>query len=69
MVHLKREAPKYGVIMVFLWARRFHGLMRERIIPAILEERVFPGFGLLPTFWPFIVRLGTVMVPVGVSFS
>ena len=42
----------------------------NEIIPAILgKERRFPGIGLLFTFWPFMVSLGTVMASVGVSFS
>ena len=48
----------------------FHRLMSGRIIPIILGKgQRFPGNGLPPTFWPFIVSLGTVMAPVGVSFS
>ena len=44
--------------------------MSGRIIPSILEKGWrFPEIRLLPTFWPFMVGLGTVMVPVGVSFS
>ena len=44
--------------------------MSGRIIPTILEKGGgFPGFGPRPTFWPFMVSLGTVMGPVGVSFS
>ena len=43
--------------------------MSERIIPTILGEgwRV-PGMGPPPTFLSLMVSLGTVMVPVGVSF-
>ena len=44
--------------------------MSGRIIPTILEkEWGFPGIGPSPTFWPFMVGLGTVMAPVDVSFS
>ena len=44
--------------------------MSERIISTILGKGWrFPGVGALPTFWPFMVGLGTVMVPVGVLFS
>ena len=45
--------------------------MSRRIIPIILEnprDWGFPGIGPLPTFWPFVVSLKTVMVLVGVSF-
>ena len=44
--------------------------MSGRIIPTILEkEQRFPGTGPPPTFWPFMVGLGTVMAPVGVSLN
>ena len=33
------------------------------------KRQGFPGVGPLPTFWPFMVSLGTVMAPVGVTFS
>ena len=45
--------------------------MSRRIIPVILEnprDWGFPGLGPLPTFWPFMVSLKTVMVLVDVSF-
>lgn len=29
----------------------------------------FPGIGLPPTFWPFMVGLRTLVVPVGMSLS
>ena len=29
----------------------------------------FQGFEALPTFWPFKVNLGTVMVSLGMTFS
>ena len=36
--------------------RKFYRLRSGRIIPVILEKGWgFPGFGSLPTFWPFIV--------------
>ena len=39
--------------------------MSGRIIPTIWRKgRGFPGIGLLPSFWPFMVGLGTVMAPV-----
>ena len=42
--------------------------MSGRIIPSILGSwRGFPGSGPPLTFWPFVVGLRTVMVPVGVS--
>ena len=45
-------------------------LTSGRIIPTILEKGWgFPGIGPLPTFGPFMVSLGTAMVPVGVSVS
>ena len=48
----------------------FHRLMSGRIIPVTLGKgRGFPGVGPLPAFWSLIVDLGTVMVPLGVSFS
>ena len=54
----------------FLWAEQFHRLMVGRIIPTISGKWWgFPGIGPSPTFWPFMVGLGTVMAPVGVSFS
>ena len=44
--------------------------MSERIIPTIFQKgQRFPGTGPSPTFWPFMVGLETVMVPVGVLFS
>ena len=44
--------------------------MSGKIIPAILRKgQGFPGIGPPPTFWPFMVGLGTVMAPVDVSFS
>ena len=44
--------------------------MSGRIIPTVLGmEWRFPGIGSSPTFWPFMVGLRTVMVPVGMSFS
>ena len=44
--------------------------MSGRIIPIILEKGWgFPGIGPPPTFLPFMVRLGTVISPVGMSFS
>ena len=45
-------------------------LMSGRNILTSLEKgRGFPGIGPPPSFWPFLVSLGTVMVLVGVSFS
>ena len=44
--------------------------MSGRIIPSILGKgQRFPGIGSPPTFWPFMVSPGTVMAPVGVSYS
>ena len=44
--------------------------MNGKIIPTISGKGWgFPGIGPLPTFWPFMVGLGTVMAPVGMSFS
>ena len=44
--------------------------MSGGIIPTIWGKgQGFPGIGPLPTFWPFMVGLETVMVPVGVLFS
>ena len=40
-----------------------------RVIPTMWGKRQgFPGTGPLPTFWPFMVSLRTVMALVGVSF-
>ena len=42
--------------------------MSGRFISTILEKRWgFLGIGPVPIFWPFMVILGRVMVPVGVS--
>ena len=44
--------------------------MSRRIIPTIWGTgRRFPGIGSLLTFWPFMVSLRTVLLPMGVSFS
>ena len=44
--------------------------MSRRIIPVICGKGWrFPGIGPLPTSWPFMVDLRTVMVPVRVPFS
>ena len=44
--------------------------MSGRIIPTILGKgQRFLGTGPQPTYWPFMVSLGTAMAPVGVSFS
>ena len=44
--------------------------MNGRIIPVIWGKGWrFPGIGPLPTFWPFMVDLRTVMVLVRVPFS
>ena len=44
--------------------------MSGRIIPTILEKgQGFPRIGPPPTFWPFMVGLRTVIVPVCVPFS
>ena len=43
--------------------------IRERSIPAVWGKGWrFPGNGPLPTFWPLLVDLRTVLAPVGVSF-
>ena len=50
--------------------QQFHRLMSGRIIPTIVGKgQKFPGIGLPPTFWSLMVGLGTVVAPVGVSFS
>ena len=39
----------------------------ERILPTISGKgQGFPGIGPPPTFWPFMVSLGTVKTPVGI---
>ena len=44
--------------------------MSGRVIPVILGKGCgFPGIGPLPTFWPFMVGLGTVIALVGVTSS
>ena len=44
--------------------------MSGRNILTILEKgQGFPGIGEPPTFWPFLVGLGTVMALVDMSFS
>ena len=44
--------------------------MSGRIIPTISGKgQGFPGIGPLPPFWPFMLGLRTVIVPVGVSVS
>ena len=44
--------------------------MSGRIIPTIGGKgQRFPGIGPPPTFWPFMVSLGTVMALAGVSLS
>ena len=44
--------------------------MSDRIIPTVLGKgQGFPGIGPLPTFWPFMASLGTVMVSLSKSFS
>ena len=43
--------------------------MNGRIIPTILGKgHGFPEIGPPPTFWPFMVHLGTITVPMCVSF-
>ena len=43
--------------------------MNGRIIPTILGKGWgFPGIGPLPTFWPFMVSLRTVMVWLVLAF-
>ena len=52
------------------WLVFMSWVMSGRIIPTILEKGPrFPGIGPPPTFWPFMVGLGTLMVLVGVSLS
>lgn len=64
----KRVAPKSGVV-------GFHGLGNFRAnawedYSNHLEKGWrFPGIGSLPTFWSFMVGLGAVLAPVGVSCS
>ena len=44
--------------------------MNGRIIPTILGKGWgFPGIGPLPTFWPFMVSLRTVMVWLVLAFG
>ena len=44
--------------------------MTRRIISSIIEKKQrFPGIGPLPTFWPFVGSLKTVMAPLVVSLS
>ena len=45
--------------------------MSGKIIPNISGKGMggFPGIEPLPTFWPFMVKLGTVMAPVNVPFG
>ena len=43
--------------------------MTRRIISTILGKgQRFPGIEPLPTFWPFMVNIRTLMVPMGESF-
>ena len=56
-------------LLVFYSGGYFHRLMSGRSIPTIGAVGGFPGIGPLPSFWPFMVGLGNVMVPVGRSFS
>ena len=50
--------------------QQFHRLMSGSIIPTILGKgQKFPGIGLPPTFWSLMVGLGTIVVPMSVSFS
>ena len=45
-------------------------LTRGRTSPTILGKGwKFPGIGPPPTFLPFIVSLGNVLVPLSMSFS
>ena len=54
----------------YLWTGKLHRLMSGRIIPTILGKgRGFSAIGPQPTFWPLMVGSGTVMLPVGMSFS
>ena len=49
-----------------LWAGKIHRLMSGRIVPTTLEkEWRFPGTGPPPTFWPFMISLGTVRARCG----
>ena len=44
--------------------------MSRRIFPALWGKgQGLPGIASLPTVWPFMVSLGTVMAPEDASFS
>ena len=62
--------------------RKFHRLMNGRSIPATHTDthrhtqthkrgkgHGFPGIGLPPAFWSFMIVLGAVREPTAVSFS
>ena len=58
------------MVMFVLMDWDFHKLKSGRIIPTILGKGWrFPGTGPPLTFWPLMVSLGTVMVPVSVPFT
>ena len=62
-------ASKCGVVS-FYGLGNFKRLMSGRIIPTILgKRRRFPGIGPPCTFWSLMVGLGTVLMPLGLSFS
>ena len=65
----KCESPQNTGRLVFVgWV--ISRLMRGRIIPTTLGKGWgFPGIGLLPASWPFLVSLEAIMAPVSVLFS
>ena len=69
-IHIQNDRPLgTGELSSFYRGLQFYRLS-GRIIPTLLENGWgFPGIGSPSTFWPFMVSLGTVMVPMGVSFS
>ena len=54
----------------FLWTESFYTLPSVRnVLAGSGKSGVLAGIGPLPTSWPFMVDLRTVMVPVRVPFS
>ena len=63
-------SESFEIGMVSFYGLDIHRLMSGRIIPIISGNGwVFPTIGPPPTFWPFMVSLGTVSAQVGVSFN
>ena len=71
MGHLGRPESHEGMgLSVFKRSGKFHSLMSGKGITAILGKGWgFPGIGLLPASWPFLVSLEAIMAPVSVLFS